>query len=599
MGRAAYHLDLGRHAARLLPLLEALAALEEPTRQQVAQLRRRHPRADGGFFSSSQLIAAYRALAPRQGWRRPAEEIARLLRRRPVRTASGVAVVAVLTRPHPCPGTCRFCPEPAGMPRSYLPEEPGAQRAVQQGFDPYRQVAIRLQALAANGHGVDKVELSILGGSWHAYPEAYRRWFVSRCLTALNHWPQLCSADHPTADGRAGWGEVEEALASNDRAASRCVGLTVETRPDLVTAAGLASLRRLGVTRVQLGYQSLDDGILQLASRGHTVVESRRATDLLRRAGFKILAHWMPNLPGATPDSDRADFARLFDDPWLRPDELKIYPCTLLPGAALVEDWRRGAWRPYPHDVLVELLADCLAAVPPWCRVARVVRDVPAPLVLAGNRRGNLRQDVERQLKERGTPPREIRARELRHAPLAGAEVVLSSRTYETSAGREEFLEATTPSGWLVGFARLTLPSRPAPLEQLQGAALLREVHVYGDVATLGRRDGNAQHRGVGRQLVVGAATLARVAGYPRLAVISAPGTRTYYRRLGFGDGALYQYLHLAPTDGLDRGAGHDRQDQPHGEVCAHPPVLAAGDRGGPQRPGGQTGQIGRAVRLA
>ncbi len=545
VGREAYHLDLSRHTARLVPLLEALAALEEPTPQQVAQLRRRHPRADGGFFSASQLIAAYRALAPRQLWRRPPEEIARLVRRRPVRTASGVAVVAVLTRPHPCPGTCRFCPQPAGMPRSYLPEEPGAQRAVQQGFDPYRQVAIRLEALAANGHPVDKVELSILGGTWHAYPEAYRRWFVTRCLAALNDWPRLRPAGRLTANGQASWADVENALAKNARAASRCVGLTVETRPDMVTSAGLVALRRLGVTRVQLGYQSLDDGILALSGRGHTVADSRRATDQLRRAGFKVLAHWMPNLPGATPESDRADFARLFEDPWLCPDELKIYPCTLLAGTALVEDWRQGVWRPYPHEVLVDLLADCLSAVPPWCRVARVVRDVPAPRVLAGNRRANLRQEVERVLAWRGTPPREIRAREVRHAPLGREGVALAQLTYPTSAGREEFVEALTPDGHLVGFARLTVPSGLLPLAELRGAALLRELHVYGDVATLGRRDGNAQHQGIGRRLLAYLSDLARGAGFERLAVISAPGTTEYYRRVGFADGPLYQHRQL------------------------------------------------------
>lgn len=515
---------------------------------EVARLRRRHPRADGGFFSSSQLIAAYRLLAPRQKWLRPAEEIARLLRLRPVRTASGVAVVAVLTHPHPCPGDCRYCPDPAGMPRSYLPEEPGAQRAVQQGFDPYRQVAIRLIALSANGHPVDKVELSILGGTWHAYPPAYQRWFVARCLTALNDWPAQHLDRCRTSSGgsRFSWAEVEAALAGNSAASSRCVGLTVETRPDMITAAGAETMRRLGVTRVQLGYQSLDDRILARSERGHTVEDSRRATDLLRRAGFKILAHWMPNLPGATPDGDRADFARLFSDPWLCPDELKIYPCTLLPGAALAEDFRRETWQPYPHEVLVDLLADCLLAVPPWCRVARVVRDVPAPSVLAGNRRSNLRQEVERVLRQRGARVCDIRARELRDARVAAAEVVLSSPGYRTSAGWEEFVQALSPQGQLVGFGRLTLPVGPAPLDELGGAALLRELHVYGTAATLGRRDANAQHRGIGRRLVGWMVERARHAGLARLAVTSAPGTTEYYRRLGFADGPLYQQRGLA-----------------------------------------------------
>ena len=529
-----------------MPLLQALATLPKLSRQEVTRLRRRHPRADGGFFSSSQLLAAYRLLQPRHQWQRSVEEVARLLRRRPVRSSSGVAVVAVLTRPYPCPGTCCFCPAPEGMPRSYLPAEPGAQRAVQQGFDPYQQVAVRLAALAANGHPVDKVELSILGGTWHAYPAAYRRWFVSQCVAALNDWPTRQLNGPATGDGRAGWAEVEDVLARNARAASRCVGLTVETRPDFITPASLASLRRLGVTRVQLGYQSLDERILERTRRGHTVADSRHATDLLRRAGLKIVAHWMPNLPGATPASDRADFARLWSDPWLSPDELKIYPCTLFEGAALAEEWRQGSWAPYPPEVLVELLADCLLAVPPWCRVARVVRDVPAPDVVAGNRRSNLRQEVEELLARRGRAPRDIRAREVRHAPLAVEEVSLSSLTYQTSAGREEFVQALTPAGRLVGFGRLTLPAGASPIPVVRGAALLRELHVYGDTATLGRRDANAQHRGQGHRLVERIAAHARAAGFTMLAVTSAPGTALYYRRLGFVDQPLYQQLDLA-----------------------------------------------------
>lgn len=543
----AYHLDLKRHVGHLVPLLEALASLGE--RADVARLRRHHPRPGGGFYSASQLLAAYRVLAPQFGWTRPWEDIAQLVRRRPVRSGSGVAVVAVLTRPHPCPGTCRFCPQAEGVPRSYLEPEPGVQRAVQQGFDPYRQVAVRLVALANNGHPVDKVELSILGGSWHAYPAAYRRWFVARCLAALNAWPRLgeWTAAAPQPDGGASWEEVEAGLAANARAASRCVGLTVETRPDMVDPEGIDELRRLGVTRVQLGYQSLDDTILAACGRGHGVAASRRATHQLRRAGFKILAHWMPNLPGATPESDRADFARLFGDPSLCPDELKIYPCTLLPGAALAEDWREGRWQPYPEETLVELLTDCLAAVPRWCRVARVVRDVPAPAVLAGNRRSNLRQEVERRLRQRGLVGRDIRARELGPKSVAFEGVDLTTWSYATSVGGEEFLEAHTPAGQLVGFARLCLPAGPAPSAELEGAALLREVHVYGVATPLGRPGSHAQHRGVGRQLVAQAAALARQAGYPSLAVISAPGTKKYYAQLGFVDGPRYQHLCLNP----------------------------------------------------
>jgi len=286
--------------------------------------------------------------------------------------------------------------------------------------------------------------------------------------------------------------------------------------------------------------------VLARNRRGHGVEATRRALALLRRAGFKLQAHWMPNLLGATPASDAADFARLFDDPALRPDELKIYPCSLIEGTELMEQHRAGAWRPYETGELVDLLGDCLRRVPPWCRVSRVIRDISSHDIVAGNRIANLREVVERRLAVAGTPCRDIRAREIRDGAFDPAALRLREERYATSSGEERFLELATPDGRIVALARLALPAGEPALPELGRGALLREVHVYGRAAAVGRRPAAAaQHRGLGSRLVARAAALAREAGHPALSVISAVGTRAWYRSLGFRDGPLYQHLAL------------------------------------------------------
>jgi elongator complex protein 3 len=310
-------------------------------------------------------------------------------------------------------------------------------------------------------------------------------------------------------------------------------------------------LRRLGATRIQLGVQSTEDAVLLRNRRGHDVAATRRAFHALRAAGFKLHAHWMPNLLGATPETDLAGFRALFADEALRPDELKIYPCLLVESAELVRHHERGEWRPYGDAELVALLAACLEATPEWCRVTRVVRDFSAADVAAGTRRANLRQDAERALAARGAGLREIRSREIRDRDLDPAVLGLREIAYATSLGRELFLEWSTPEGWLAGFLRLALPAAPAALPELAGSALLRELHVYGAALELGRRPtAEAQHRGLGRALVARAAERAAQAGYADLAVISGVGTRAYWRRLGFRDGPLYQHLALPAAPG-------------------------------------------------
>jgi elongator complex protein 3 len=408
------------------------------------------------------------------------------------------------------------------MPKSYLPDEPGAMRASAHAFDPYEQTAGRLHVLDANGHPTDKVELLILGGTWSAYEEDYQEWFVRRCLDAMN------GIDSDS---------LLSAQQDNETSTRRNVGLVVETRPDAITPAEVRRLRWLGVTKVQLGIQSLDDGILQQNRRGHTVEQTRQAVRLLRLAGLKIAFHWMPNLLGATPQSDREDFRRLWDDPALRPDELKIYPCSLLPATELHSLWESGSYHPYSEETLVQLLVQCKQIVPRYCRINRLMRDIPAPNIVSGVTKSNLRQIVQRRMHAQGFACRCIRCREIRRAEVDPNQVRLDILPYSSDIGDERFLSYVTPDDRLAGFLRLSLPSGQAesPIAEIRGAALIREVHVYGPALEIDARSaGEAQHMGLGSQLIEEASHIAHTAGFDQLAVIAAVGTREYYRKRGF-----------------------------------------------------------------
>ncbi len=349
----------------------------------VMQAVRRNPLpGGGGHIAKRTLVAVYRSLVESGEWDEDPGLLARI-RMKPVRTLSGVTTVTVLTKPYPCPGKCIFCPDDVRMPKSYLPDEPGAARAFQNDFDPYLQVRSRLDAYTAVGHPIDKIELLILGGTWSAYRKDYQEWFVLRCFDAMN------GVDSDSLD---------EAHARNETAEHRNVGLVIETRPDFIKPKELAWLRRLGVTKVQMGVQSLDDAIQEANRRGHTNAQTLRAAALLRAAGFKIVAHWMPNLLGATLASDRRDFARLWSQAegglGVSPDEIKIYPTQLLEGTGLYDCWQRGEYTPYTMEELVELIADIKPGIPRYCRVNRIIRDIPSTHVVAGNKRTSLRMDA-------------------------------------------------------------------------------------------------------------------------------------------------------------------------------------------------------------
>ena len=515
--------------AQLLRLIQEAAGLSPFKPDDVSRLLRKYPRARGQF-AKDQVVAAYRQFCA-DGRLTFDPETQRRLQMKPVRTQSGVATVTVLTKPFPCPGQCIFCPTDVRMPKSYLADEPGAIRAEYHRFDPYETTAGRLRALANIGHPTDKVELLILGGTWSYYPPDYQEWFIRRCLDALNGVDSDSLADAQTR---------------NETAAHRCVGLVIETRPDYVDADEARRLRRYGVTKVQLGAQSLEDEILRLNRRGHTVEQTREAVRLLRAAGFKLHLHWMPNLLGATPQSDMVDYEKLWSDPGLRPDELKIYPCSLVREAELVQWWERGEYTPYTDAQLMEVIAECKARTPRYARLSRIIRDIPAGHVVAGSTASNVREAVKHRLKSEGRQCQCIRCREVRGEKRLG-DWRLEIETYETTGGREEFLSFVTEGDKLAGFLRLSLPSPEAAaltgMDELgPRTAIIREVHVYGPVVRLGAEAerGEAQHAGLGAQLIREAEARARAAGYARLAVIAAIGTRGYYRKQGFEAGELY-----------------------------------------------------------
>jgi len=510
---------------------------------EVMRALRTHPLDGGeGYLTKAALVAAYNQMVE-AGTIAPDRLLLEKIRMKPMRTLSGVTTVTVLTKAYPCPGKCIFCPTDVRMPKSYLPDEPGAMRALEHQFDPYEQVHARIRALENLGHPTDKIELLILGGTWSSYRRDYQEWFVKRCFDAMNEngVKSLLTFDSQRQES------LDSAQAINETAIHRNVGLVIETRPDEINADELRWLRHLGVTKVQMGAQSFDDHILEINKRGHDVESTRKATALLRAAGFKIVLHWMPNLLGATSQSDRADFAKLWAD--FCPDEIKIYPNQLLANAELYEYWKRGEFHPYTTEELVDLIADIKPTIPRYCRVNRVIRDIPGNNVVEGNTRTSLRQDIQSEMKKRGTVCQCVRCREVRGKVVEAETLRLDDLTYMAGSAEEHFISFVTPEDGLAGFIRLSLPAKDSALtgmSDLDGAALIREVHVYGQSLAVGaEQTGAAQHLGLGTRLLEEADNVARKNGFSRMAVISAIGTRHYYLDRGFERGEYYLIKNL------------------------------------------------------
>lgn len=450
-----------------------------------------------------------------------------LLRTKPVRTISGVAVVAVMTPPHDCPhGKCSYCPGGVekGTAQSYTGREPAALRAAQHNFDPYDQVSSRIRQLQAIGHPTDKIDLIIMGGTFTARESDFQRQFVKRCFDAMNGCESI---------------NLAQAQERNETAANRCIGLTVETRPDYFFEPQVDAALELGGTRVELGVQTLNDDVLEFVKRGHGIRETAKSSRIARDAGMKVGYHMMPGLPGETPDSDLATFDRLFSDENFKPDILKLYPTLVIGGTGLCEMWKSGKYEPYSQDVLVKLLADIKERLPKWVRIQRIQRDIPVQLIEAGGKHSHVRELAQWELEARGKKCRCIRCREAGHNFLKGrdaGEIVLLDEHYSASGGKEYFISfEDVAMDILVGFARLRIPSESAHRPEMAGSAVIRELRTVSQQVPLSQRnDSSWQHRGFGEKLIERCIELAVENGKERLLVTSGIGAREYYRNLGW-----------------------------------------------------------------
>jgi|688.fasta_scaffold28847_4 elongator complex protein 3 len=674
------------------------------------QILAKYPPSKGNFYSKEELIKAYRFLLEKAPEKLPKDpNFITKITLKPTRTISGVATVTVLTKPFPCPGECIFCPNDIRMPKSYLSDEPGAQRAEKNHFDPYLQTYRRLKALYNIGHSTEKVEIIILGGTWSFYPEKYQIWFIKRIFEALNDFGEIDQTEEvekkvgqyqlipdkydknylsfthknefvenaekitqktgsiynlavtkiikenshkvDPADESSTWEELEKEQEINTSAKSRCVGLVIETRPDKISPKEVIRIRRLGCTKTQIGFQSLSDEVLEKNHRGHDVAATRYAVKLLRQAGFKIHAHWMANLYGATPETDIEDYQKMFSDSDFKPDELKVYPCSLIETAELVDYYNAGKWKPYDHEELLEVVSTAIYETPEYCRLTRIIRDIPSPDIVVGNKFTNFREMAEKELERKKLIKKDIRSREIKNQQVTRDEIELKVITYQVQTGTEKFLQFVTKDNKICGFLRLSLPNydeignqnslnsdplamgntdsqitnspllakgwtavvsesnqpvetttnkdktkiplsqrggtegdgvfsgtssvnkanlndnptetnrnfqeeleflaktKPAKIQfqhpflpELSNSAIIREVHVYGQTVSLGdKNEGKAQHLGLGTELLKAAEKIANQIGYPKIAVISAIGTREYYQKRGFELEGLYQ----------------------------------------------------------
>ncbi len=462
------------------------------------------------------------------------------------RLMSGVTIVSIMTQPHRCPhGKCVFCPGgvDVGSPQSYYGREPTLMRAVENSYHPFLQVNSRLSQYVHLGHVPSKVELVIMGGTFLSTPVEYQEYFVAQALEAMNVFP---SKEIP-------WMDLREAQERNETAEIRCVGLTVETKPDWGKVKHADMALNLGATKVELGVQTVHDDILAKSNRGHTTKDSIESTLILKDSGFKVVYHVMLGMPGSDPDRDLESFKVMMRDPDFMPDMLKIYPTLVVETAPLVEKWKRGEYKPYDTETLVDLISEMYKFIPPWVRVMRIQRDIPANIILDGNRKGNLREIVEREAERKGIRIRELRYRETGISWIHGRGIATDPKLrvmrYEASKGTELFLSMEDDSGILVGYLRLRIPYSPHRRELNPRTSIVRELHVYGAVVPVEGSplvgEVSFQHKGFGSALLREAERLSVEYGMERIAVLSGIGAREYYRRRGYSKEGPYMIKSL------------------------------------------------------
>jgi len=449
--------------------------------------------------------------------------------RKPSKTLAGVTPVAVMLKPRKCAhGTCLYCPS-LDVPQSYTPLSPAVIRARMLAYNPYKQVEARLKAFKLMNHPTDKIELIIMGGTFLGYPKSYQYNFVKQCYDALN-----------TRKSKT----LEQAKKINEKTKHRCVALAIETRPDYCSEKQIKQMLDFGATRVELGVQAIENGIYKKINRGHSVKDVIGATSRLKDAGFKVGYHIMPGLPFSNPKKDIQMFKKLFSNQDFRPDQLKIYPCQVLKGSKLTELYKKGKYKPYTKEQIEKLLVEMLKLIPEYCRVMRIMREIPPEFLVAGTTRIDLRRDLEADLKKNKVKIKEIRFREIGFAMRdkkgkrkISKQIKIKITSYKASNGEEFFIQAVNKDNILFGLLRLRFPNnKNIFVKELRDAAIIREVHVYGKAEEIGKKEASGiQHKGLGRQLMKKAEKLAKQAGYKKLAVISGVGVREYYStKLGY-----------------------------------------------------------------
>ncbi|RJP63066.1 MAG: tRNA uridine(34) 5-carboxymethylaminomethyl modification radical SAM/GNAT enzyme Elp3 [Ignavibacteriales bacterium] len=482
--------------------------------------------------SKANLIVSYKDLV-KKGKLQADKNFEKLLVKRSVRTLSGVSVITVLTKPFVCPGKCVYCPTEPEMPKSYLSNEPAAARAKLNLFDPLRQVNMRIKALLNNGHQVDKLEVLILGGTWSVYPDKYQRDFVRDLFYAANTFDEE-KKRKPLS--------LKEEQDINENAKYKIIGLTPETRPDYINEMEIKRMRELGATRVQLGVQHTDNKVLDLIVRGHSIEQSIKATKMLKEVGLKVDHHYMPDLPGSTPDKDLEMMKYVYTSSDLQPDQIKIYPCIVNEYAELNKWYQEGKYQPYSAKDLINLLLKIKEITPPWIRINRLIRDIPEESIIAGNKVTNLRQHLQTEMKKQGKACQCIRCREVRDDNKDTDKAILVKREYRASDGDEIFISfESEDKSKLYAFLRLRFNDDISEniFDELKNAALVRELHVYGKMIPTYSEDqddeiSQTQHMGFGKKLMAEAERITKARGINKVAVISGIGVRNYYKKLGY-----------------------------------------------------------------
>ncbi len=457
------------------------------------------------------------------------ETLEKLLIKRNIRSLSGVVVVSVLTKPYPCPGKCIYCPTEKGIPKSYLSGEPAVERAKALKYNPYLQTRIRIDSLTKQGHPIDKIELRIIGATWSAYPEQYRIWFITECFRAANEF--LSIKKQPK---KASWQELRKEQKKNEKTKCRLVGISIETRPDSLNLKEIIRLRKLGVTMVEIGVQTIFDDVLKKCQRGHLVEETIIASKLLKNAGFKVMYQMMPNLPGSNLKKDLTCFETLFADSKFKPDWLKIYPCLVCKGSKLYQLWKKKKYYPYSDKELTELLIKIKKIIPPWVRLSRLIRDIPAFQIEAGCKISNLREIIQKRFKEEGLRCSCIRCREVKEKYNPQEKIYLFRQDYDASEGKEIFLSFENKKKTkLFAYLRLRISSNMLPV--LKNAAIVRELHTFGQMVPLGKKASVAQHKGLGKKLLKEAEKISsKEYSLNKIVVISGIGARDYFRKQGY-----------------------------------------------------------------